>query len=188
MLRWAVAAAVVVATMAGCPSLCSGHGTCSGNDKCSCFANWQGPDCSLRTCPFGNAWALDDADPHGYAECSAAGTCDRCATKLLHTNSTPALRCTSAGFLASASALLVSLAFHASAVSTRACMFRQRTAASLRTSAGECPSDCSGHGLCRTLGEIPTRIPYGNDKWDADQLQACVCDPGFFGTDCSQRE
>lgn len=77
MLRSVVVAATVAVALAGCPNLCSGHGTCSGNDICACVANWQGPDCSLRTCAFGNAWALDAADPHGYEECSGAGLCDR---------------------------------------------------------------------------------------------------------------
>lgn len=33
---------------AECPGDCSGHGTCGLNDKCSCYAMWQGIDCSLR--------------------------------------------------------------------------------------------------------------------------------------------
>ena len=51
---------------------------CTGNDLCVCYANWQAADCSLRTCPYGNSWALDNANPHAYEECSGAGLCDRC--------------------------------------------------------------------------------------------------------------
>ena len=34
---------------ASCPNKCSGHGQCSTNDKCSCYSNYQGSDCSART-------------------------------------------------------------------------------------------------------------------------------------------
>lgn len=40
---------------AECPNACSGHGECSSHDMCSCDRNWQGADCSQRTCPFGLA-------------------------------------------------------------------------------------------------------------------------------------
>ena len=62
---------------AGCPNQCSSHGSCGANDICSCYANFQGSDCSLRTCPFGQAWASNSADPHEYVECSGQGSCDR---------------------------------------------------------------------------------------------------------------
>jgi hypothetical protein len=54
--------------------------------------------------------------------------------------------------------------------------------------AGECPNDCSGHGVCKLLGEMPTAIPYPAGSWDAEKIQACYCDAGFFGPDCSQRK
>jgi len=70
-----------------------------------------------------------------------------------------------------------------------------------------CPSDCSGHGLCRTLREIAVgalsrravggsggnrflsgvREAFDYSLWDADKHQMCVCDAGFDGIDCSQR-
>ena len=36
-----------------CPNICFGHGVCEAKDVCSCERNWQGGDCSFRTCPFG---------------------------------------------------------------------------------------------------------------------------------------
>lgn len=37
------------------------------------------------------------------------------------------------------------------------------------------------------LQDVTTTVPYGASAWDSQQLMACVCDVGFFGTDCSQR-
>jgi hypothetical protein len=53
---------------------------CGGTDKCSCYAQFTGADCSLRACPHALAWA-DTADgtnqAHYYAECANKGLCDR---------------------------------------------------------------------------------------------------------------
>ena len=72
--------AIIATASAMCPNGCSGHGICGANDKCSCYQNFQGADCSLRTCPYTLAWA-DTADgtnnAHYYAECGNKGACDR---------------------------------------------------------------------------------------------------------------
>jgi len=62
-----VALAGVVATMAACPNMCSGHGRCNEFDKCECYrydgtskdrrVMWTGADCSQRTCPYDIAFA-----------------------------------------------------------------------------------------------------------------------------------
>lgn len=45
-----------------CDNACSGHGQCTPNNNCKCFADigheeaYTGPDCSLRTCPKDIAW------------------------------------------------------------------------------------------------------------------------------------
>lgn len=55
-------------------------------DKCTCYlgphgeAAWTEHDCSLRTCPKGDAWAgavVSEDNAHPLAECSNKGTCDR---------------------------------------------------------------------------------------------------------------
>jgi len=68
-----------VGTYASCANSCSGHGRCEANDKCACYANFMGVDCSLRKCPYGTAFADADnaAGVHGYSECSNNGVCDR---------------------------------------------------------------------------------------------------------------
>jgi hypothetical protein len=72
--------AILGLAAAACPNACSGNGVCGANDKCSCYQNFQGADCSLRTCTFTLAWA-DTADgtnqAHYYAECGNKGLCDR---------------------------------------------------------------------------------------------------------------
>ena len=50
-----------------------------------------------------------------------------------------------------------------------------------------CPNDCSGNGVCLTLNKVQTTVAYSGAAWDATRIQACQCDAGFFGTDCSQR-
>jgi len=69
----------------GADSACSGHGSCQPNDKCLCYRNWQGIDCSQRKCPQVTAWADvietgnagETRDAHYYAECAGKGVCDR---------------------------------------------------------------------------------------------------------------
>ena len=63
-----------------------------------------------------------------------------------------------------------------------------------------CPNDCSGHGICSTIGDVSVYsgpdynsrlqqsgdglgIPYVN--WDKNSIQMCECDSGYFGSDCS---
>jgi len=85
MMKFVALALMLSAANAACPHKCSGHGTCTVNDVCECYQNWQtgdeaGGDCSQQTCPFDIAWAdvpLAEDTAHGYAECSAKGVCNR---------------------------------------------------------------------------------------------------------------
>jgi len=164
-----VGLALLAIASARCPNACSGHGDCGASDKCTCWPNWQGFDCSERTCEFDIAWATDyRQDAHYYAECSGKGICDR---------------------------------------STGLCVcFDGYTGSACKRSV--CPNDCSGHGKCRLVSELPqatsaqsfssltalasdhirdpgSAYPYAG--WDGDKIQACVCDGEFFGPDCSLR-
>lgn len=68
-----------------------------------------------------------------------------------------------------------------------------------------CPNDCSGHGRCREIQDMPFQITpmqyedgsflsqkahtFGGDyvKWDAEKTRGCVCDPEWGDADCSKR-
>lgn len=50
-----------------------------------------------------------------------------------------------------------------------------------------CPNDCSGHGNCRLLSELPKAKQAGYSSWETTRVQVCQCDGGYTGNDCSQR-
>ncbi|KAA0152615.1 hypothetical protein FNF29_03842 [Cafeteria roenbergensis] len=72
-----VLAAVAGTAFGRCPNICSSNGRCGVDDTCRCFTGFTGPDCSERTCPEAESWAIDAADPHTHSECSNRGVCDR---------------------------------------------------------------------------------------------------------------
>ncbi|KAE9046692.1 hypothetical protein PR001_g4462 [Phytophthora rubi] len=157
----------------GCPGdlACSGHGTCSKSPtyRCACAKGWSGGDCSERVCPFGYSWfgyPSDDNVAHQLrSECSDAGGCDR---------SNGQCKC-QAPYTGSACELM-------------AC--------------GGTDIECNGNGQCLTLSDLApiTRIngvtrsfTYGEDPndvatWDAHRIRTCLCDPFYFGYDCSLKE
>lgn len=55
-MRVLLLAALLVACSASCPNDCNGHGYCNAHSACECYRNWQGPDCSARTCYFSMAF------------------------------------------------------------------------------------------------------------------------------------
>jgi hypothetical protein len=68
-----------------------------------------------------------------------------------------------------------------------------------------CPNDCSGHGRCMEIQDMPFQItPHQYEtgdflsqkahtfassyhKWDAEKTRGCVCDPEYGDADCSKR-
>jgi hypothetical protein len=148
-------------------SSCRYRGQLNKTDlTCACVSGFTGPDCSQRLCAVGNAWtdyATGDGEAHArWTECSNMGYCDR---------NTGACECR-AGFEGAACQLL-------------ACPRGDAN--------GEV---CSGNGRCMSMrqagrnwnGRNLIRPGVTYDNWDADQAQGCVCDEGWSGHDCSQKE
>jgi len=159
-MKFLIAAFIAgIATVsATCPNLCNGHGNCGASDRCTCFANWQGADCSERVCAYGLAWVDAPASgvAHQYAECSNKGLCDR-ATGL----------CSCFDGYSGKGCKRASCPNDCSGHGT--CYFIEQLSTS-------------------TNGNFQVARPDTSySQWDNSKAQACVCDPYYEGTDCSLR-
>ncbi|CAM9471330.1 unnamed protein product, partial [Hapterophycus canaliculatus] len=142
-------------------TFCNGRGMINSNLTCSCFSGFRGPDCSLKNCPVGRAWAdFPSAENIAHAdgvECSNMGDCNR-VTGLCECRT---------GFAGQACDRLEC---------SSACSGHGKC-----LSMAEAASEWDGRALVRP------NVVY-NSVWDADILHGCVCDPGWTGHDCSQLE
>lgn len=193
---------------AECPHACSGHGTCGPKDECNCYPNWQAADCSERTCPFGLSFV---DTPQGDLNHDGAVSDATVAVQWSNVNTWERfpnvagsqyvarrneahfyVECSNKGFCNRESGLCE-------------CFEGYEGSSCQRTT---CPSDCSGHGVCRTVEEIAAgslnkklvdrgqsfdiwsgvETSFTYNLWDGDKNQACVCDFGYSGFDCSMRE
>jgi len=178
---------------ATCPNGCSHNGVCGANDKCSCFQNWQGADCSQRTCPYSLAW-VDTADgtnsAHYYAECSNKGVCDR---------KTAECKCFDGyeGKACRRSTCPEKCSGHGT------CEYIDELAVDYydrRNGPGAKHKDLAGSAQGSTVSTrqaVPTVVAdtvntkfysgFLYDLWDAGKIQGCKCDLGYQGSDCSSR-
>jgi hypothetical protein len=140
-----------------CPNDCNEQGRCLADLKCQCFKGFSGPDCRQRACPYGTAW-VDYATATDTAHAPA-----ECSNMGLCDRANGRCRCRP-GFEGTACERL------------------------------SCPADCSKRGQCLSMREaallqfgpvLNRSVAYS--LWDADMVHGCVCDPGFYGHDCSQR-
>jgi len=126
-----------------------------------CHQNWQGADCSERTCPFELAFvdtALRANDAHYYAECANKGVCDR---------KTGECKCFD-GY------------------DGKGC---QRSVCPNDCSGhGTCEfiDELANDSEDRRVGGVDGLV-YSNTLWDWQKIQGCKCDMGFEGADCSLR-
>jgi hypothetical protein len=155
---------------ARCPNSCNGHGSCGRNDACSCYANWQGPDCSSRTCPFGRAWIdapSDHGSAHAYAECSNRGVCDRGAG---------VCECFDT--------------YEGSSCQRDVCPNEcsgHGTCESIEDMHDPTTFGCSFNPDARNR-QKPTNGSYPMyNAWDTGMIRGCKCDRGYSGADCSSR-
>lgn len=130
---------------------------------CDCADGWEGPDCSIKVCPFAPAWAaharLTDDVHNQSAECSGVGTCDRSKGE-----------CVCSG------------GFEGAACEKMKC---GGSSTSICGKAGRCISLRQA-----ALGYDGFRLvhtPSIYEEWDADRIQGCLCDEGFTGVSCGKR-
>eukprot|EP00948_MAST-09A_sp_MAST-9A-sp1_P003176 g3176.t1 len=178
---------IFVCNASSCPNDCSGHGTCdTASHKCTCedgfgsetdISIYKSGDCSERICPAGRAFfdvASGDTSAHEFAECSAAGICDRntgkCQCFQAYTGKAcDRLRCPN------------DCSGHGT------CMSMKRLAKTNDAMPLSHPAEYEGNILTET--------------WDEDSMYGCKCDSSwpvglgsgerqaaeFYGPDCSSR-
>jgi hypothetical protein len=165
------------ATNAQCPNKCSGHGVCGAHSRCTCYANWQGFDCSERTCAYARAWvdvAYDNDKAHDYAECSARGICDRKSGEC---------KCFD-GYTGDACRRIAcpnDCSGHGTCETTAE--FGDKSEAT--------PHESTADEWYNHLGdETDPGVLLGLNKyaaWDAHKTRACKCDGGWTGIACDKR-
>jgi hypothetical protein len=191
-----VAVATVSIVNSECPNGCSGHGTCNAYDLCTCDAQYQGNDCSERTCAFGRAHSdisKGDIDGDGWVSN---------ADKVVGHNGIIYRYGTTEGFPSmtnSDQAVLTNTAHEYAECSAKGhcdrttgtcnCYPAYDGVACQRASCPGYPSSCSGHGVCKTIKQLAA-ADFGNiyELWDEDATMGCECDSGYYGADCSLRK
>ena len=197
-----------------CANACSGHGTCGAKDSCSCYQNYQGNDCSERTCYFGLAH-VDSPKGDLNADGMISGPLTTVVTgsevypwgtteQFPNANANEGhfyMECSNKGICDRKSG-------------TCDCFDGYTGTACARAA---CPNDCSGHGTCESIKELaemrsfdttahdaPTtraagsnngqdysaaiEESYSYDLWDSDKTMGCKCDPVYYGADCSLKK
>lgn len=144
---------------------CSGHGTTSHSKdfECTCMSGWKGPNCGVRACPRGRAWAdyasaTDEA--HAYdTECSGQGYC----------NEEGVCECREG-------------VFEGPACEKLACP--QSWDGLTCSGHGQCVT--SGWAASHWDGRNLVRPHVSYPHWDAEKISGCLCDRGFSGFNCSR--
>jgi hypothetical protein len=209
-MKFSIAFALLAQVAAECPNACSGHGECGTKDMCECYANYQGNDCSERTCYFGLAHVdtpkgdlnSDNAVSGPLVTVITGSETYPWGTEEQYPNADANegyfyMECSNKGICDRKSGECE-------------CFDGYEGTACVRAS---CPNDCSGHGTCESIRELAemksfdttashassaqpnsrygaTGIEesYGYNLWDADKTMGCKCDPVYHGADCSQRK
>jgi hypothetical protein len=191
-----------LATLASseCSNACSGNGICGANSKCSCHQNWQGADCSLRTCTFTLAWA-DTADgtnqAHYYAECGNKGTCDRKSGECKCFDgyegkgcrrSTCPEGCSGHGTCEYIDELAQDYQDRRTGPGNK---FKDLSCSSALQFPAKTTSCAIGNLVTSNTvsRQANTDISNGHlyQLWDSQKIQLCRCDLGYDGADCSHR-
>jgi hypothetical protein len=148
---------------AECPNACSGHGTCGAKDSCSCYQNYQGNDCSERTCYFGIAHVdtpKGDLNADGYvsgplttvitgSEVYPWGTTEQYPNADANEGHFY-MECSNKGMCDRKTG-------------TCDCFDGYEGTACVRAS---CPNDCSGHGTCESIKELSEQKGFNTNAHD----------------------
>ncbi len=194
LLLLTTAALLIMRAAAECPNACSGHGDCGSYFSCACYRNWEGNDCSQRTCAFGLAHV---DTPKGDLDGTSDSLSGPDATLLLHSQTYPygtqerfPNMTTSGGTVMTQTAHFYMECSNKGICDRKLgeceCFDGYEGAACQRAS---CPGDCSGHGSCEHIQTLASK-DFDNvyQIWDAQMTMGCACDAGYSGPDCSLRD
>merc|ERR1719262_1732101 len=195
-----IVAFALLGLVAACPNACSGNGVCGTQDKCSCHQNWQGSDCSLRTCTFTLAWA-DTADgtnqAHYYAECGNKGLCDRKTgeCKCFDGYEGKGCRRSTCPDACSGHGTCEYIEELAGDYQDRRYgpgnWMQDMSCESARSTLADSSACKTGNLITSavTARHANTDVSHGHlyQLWDAGKIQGCKCDLGYDGPDCSHR-
>jgi hypothetical protein len=213
-MRAIVAAALLALATAECPNACSGHGTCGARDSCACYQNYQGNDCSERTCYFGIAHVdtpKGDLNADGYvsgplttvitgSEVYPWGTSElypnadaneghfymECSNKGICDRSTGQCECFD-GYEGTA-CVRASCFFDCWGHGTCESIKELAEQKGYNTNVHDAPTDRSPGGSNHHNFDLAVEESYAYDLWDQDKTFGCKCDPEFYGADCSLRK
>lgn len=189
----AIAALGALALVAAeCPNACSGHGDCGKYDQCTCYRNWQGNDCSLRTCQFGVAH-VDSPKGDLDGSNSVTGPDSTVVVKsqvypMGTTEQFPSMLDTDGNELENSAHSYMECSNKGSCdrkTGSCSCFVGYEGVACQRAS---CNLNCNGHGVCKSIREI-AQLDNSNtyELWDNDITMGCHCDEGWYGPDCTLR-
>jgi hypothetical protein len=171
---------------------------------CICNRNWQANDCSERVCMHGLAHVdtpKGDLDMSGDVHAPADGSSGYHHPNVIDnsfqypygtTEQFPAMEDSDLNILSNSAHYYMECSNKGTCDRSSGlcdCYDGYDGVACQRASCPGYPSSCSGHGVCKTAGQLAAADSDNVYKlWNKDTTMGCECDAGYFGADCSQRD
>lgn len=179
-----------------CANACNGHGKCTTFDMCICHRNYQGSDCSERVCQFGIAHVdtpKGDLDGSGTISDADHIVIENSATYPYGTSEKfPNMRDSDLNVIADTAHYYMECSNKGlcdRSTGECSCYEGYDGVACQRASCPGFPDSCSGHGVCKTIGQLAGADNENVYKlWDQSSTMGCECDAGFYGADCSLKK